>query len=158
MFCPAPPVRGSASFVCIVQVYQTLQSLVCVVQECKNSNHTYYNNRINCQYIPTAAAAGAATSAAVPLLQHLACACYILMQDVRCLQCLTSGCNSEGRLTYWLHQQLPAPMPSSERRHCYVQGWILSRLDTLPLGVALPLKEALQRCKPNPPSGTCHIL
>ena len=34
-----------------------------------------------------------------------------------------------------------------------LQGWALPDLDTLPLGVALPLREALQRCRAHPPAG-----
>ena len=33
------------------------------------------------------------------------------------------------------------------------QGWGVGDMDTLPLGVALPLQEALQRCRFNPPPG-----
>ncbi|KAL3147502.1 hypothetical protein ABBQ38_014558 [Trebouxia sp. C0009 RCD-2024] len=33
------------------------------------------------------------------------------------------------------------------------QGWTLPDLDTLPLGVALPLREALQHCRGQPPAG-----
>ena len=35
-----------------------------------------------------------------------------------------------------------------------LQGWALPDLDTLPLGVALPLREALQRCRAQPPAGS----
>ena len=34
-----------------------------------------------------------------------------------------------------------------------LQGWTQQELDTLPIGVALPLREALHKCRSAPPSG-----
>ena len=36
---------------------------------------------------------------------------------------------------------------------CAIQGWTLSELDSLPVGIALPLREVFQRCRQSPPSG-----
>lgn len=40
-----------------------------------------------------------------------------------------------------------------------LQGWSLRDLDSLPVGVALPIREALHRCRSNPPAGasTCSL-
>ena len=32
-------------------------------------------------------------------------------------------------------------------------GWSAATLDSLPVGVALPLREAMQRCRHAPPAG-----
>ena len=32
-------------------------------------------------------------------------------------------------------------------------GWGVATLDTVPVGIALPLREAAQRCRHSPPSG-----
>ena len=34
-------------------------------------------------------------------------------------------------------------------------GWTLATLDTLPLGYAVPIHEALQLLRDQPPAGTC---
>jgi hypothetical protein len=38
------------------------------------------------------------------------------------------------------------------------QGWDVLAMDGLPLGVALPLREAVARCRTNPPAGTRSLL
>lgn len=38
------------------------------------------------------------------------------------------------------------------------QGWRLIELESLPVGVALPLREALHRCRADPPPGTATCL
>ena len=39
----------------------------------------------------------------------------------------------------------------------YRQGWTVVELETLPPGVALPLREALQKCRHHPPSGESSL-
>ena len=34
-----------------------------------------------------------------------------------------------------------------------LQGWTQHELDSLPVGVALPLREALHKCRRSPPAG-----
>ena len=37
-------------------------------------------------------------------------------------------------------------------------GWSAAALDTLPVGVALPLREAAQRCRHAPPGGERNLI
>lgn len=43
-------------------------------------------------------------------------------------------------------------------KYVVMQGWSLRDIDSLPVGVALPLREALHRCREHPPPGAHHLL
>lgn len=51
------------------------------------------------------------------------------------------------------HADCDANVGDARFLRCAIQGWTLSELDTLPVGIALPLREVFQRSRQSPPSG-----
>lgn len=74
--------------------------------------------------------------------------------------------HSAGELRSELQRVSGAPedeLVATHRHHCLQVlqqlgsfGWTLATLDTLPLGFAVPIHEALQLLRDHPPPGVCR--